>query len=118
MKKMILAEMPVASWCDADILDFDALVHAHARFVLNVAYAVLRNSEDAEDAAQGTFFNAFRSGDLGSAAFGQIHDCQQRGGSRNQALIPGRCDCNETEIMAECSVQSRARKQAGPRWME
>jgi RNA polymerase sigma-70 factor, ECF subfamily len=64
MEKMILAEMPVASSCDTETLDFDTLVYAHGRFVLNIAYSVLRNSEDAEDVVQETFFRAFRSGSL------------------------------------------------------
>ena len=62
MEWMILADMPVASSCDADILDFDAIVYAHGRFIFNIAYSVLRNPEDAEDIAQETFFRAFRSG--------------------------------------------------------
>jgi len=65
MEKMILAAMPIASSCEADNLDFDTLVFAHGRFVLNIAYSVLRNPEDAEDIAQETFFKAFRAGDLG-----------------------------------------------------
>jgi len=64
MERMILAEMPIASSIDTDTLDFETLVYAHGRFVLNVAYAVLRNSEDAEDVAQETFFRAFCSGNL------------------------------------------------------
>jgi RNA polymerase sigma-70 factor, ECF subfamily len=64
MEKMILTELPVASSCDAETLDFDALVHAHGRFVLNIAYSVLRNSEDAEDVVQETYFKAFRFGNL------------------------------------------------------
>ena len=62
MEKVILAETPLAS---STTLDFDALVHAHGHFLLNIAYAVLRNSEDAEDVVQETFFRAFRSGELG-----------------------------------------------------
>ncbi len=57
-----MAEMPVAR---STTLDFDSLVHTHSRYILNIAYAVLRNSEDAEDVAQETFFRAFRSGELG-----------------------------------------------------
>jgi len=64
MERMILADTPVASSCDADTLDFDALVFAHGRFVLNIAYSVVRNPQDAEDIAQETFFRAFRAGDL------------------------------------------------------
>jgi RNA polymerase sigma-70 factor (ECF subfamily) len=64
MEKILLAEMPHASLCDTEALKFDTLVSAHGRFVLNIAYSVLRNLEDAEDVAQETFFKAFRSGDL------------------------------------------------------
>jgi RNA polymerase sigma-70 factor (ECF subfamily) len=64
MEKMIVAEMSIASSTDTGSLDFETLVYAHGRFVLNVAYAVLRNSEDAEDVAQETFFKAFRSGNI------------------------------------------------------
>lgn len=59
-----MAEMPVACSCDTEALDFESLVYAHGRFVLNVAYSVLRNSADAEDVVQETFFRAFRSGNL------------------------------------------------------
>jgi RNA polymerase sigma-70 factor, ECF subfamily len=62
MEKVILAETPLSS---STILDFDTLVNVHGRFVVNIAYAILRNSEDAEDIAQETFFRAFRSGELG-----------------------------------------------------
>jgi len=65
MEKMILAEMPVVSSCDADTLDFDTLVYTYGHFVMSVAYAVVRNPEDAEDVAQETFFRAFRAGNLG-----------------------------------------------------
>ncbi len=61
MENVILAETPVR---EVSAVDFDALVYAHARFVLNVAYSVLRNAEDAEDVAQETFFRAFRSGEV------------------------------------------------------
>jgi RNA polymerase sigma-70 factor (ECF subfamily) len=44
--------------------DFDAVVHEHARFVFKVAYSVLRNVEDSEDAVQETFLRAYRSGEL------------------------------------------------------
>ena len=65
MEKVNLSEMPAVSSSAADTLDFDALVFAHGRFVVSVAYSVVRNSEDAEDVAQETFFRAFRAGDLG-----------------------------------------------------
>jgi RNA polymerase sigma-70 factor (ECF subfamily) len=60
---MILAET-LASSRETDSVDFNTLVYAHARFLVNVAYAVLRNSEDAEDVAQEVFLNAFRAGGL------------------------------------------------------
>jgi RNA polymerase sigma-70 factor, ECF subfamily len=66
MEKMILAEMPVVSSCDDNVLDFDALVYTYGRFVMSVAFAVVRNQEDAEDVAQETFFRAFRAGNLGN----------------------------------------------------
>jgi len=59
-----LAEMPIASSCDTGTLDFEKLVFAHGRFVLNVAYSVVRNSQDAEDIVQETFFKTFRVGNL------------------------------------------------------
>jgi RNA polymerase sigma-70 factor, ECF subfamily len=65
MEKMSLAEMPTVSPFDADTLDFETLVYEHGRFVVSIAYAVVRNSEDAEDIAQETFFRAFRAGNLG-----------------------------------------------------
>lgn len=64
MEKMSLVDMPVVSTCDASTLDFDTLVHMYGKFVMNVAYAVVRNPEDAEDVAQETFFRAFRAGNL------------------------------------------------------
>ena len=61
-----MAEMPVVSSCDDNVLDFDTLVYTYGHFVMSVAYAVIRNSEDAEDVAQETFFRAFRAGNLGN----------------------------------------------------
>jgi len=63
MGKMILAET-LASSHETAAVDFNTLVYAHARFLINVAYAVLRNSEDAEDVAQEAFLKAFRAGGL------------------------------------------------------
>jgi RNA polymerase sigma-70 factor, ECF subfamily len=62
MEKMILAETLASS--REDSVDFNTLVYAHARFLINVAYGVLRNSEDAEDVAQEAFLKAFRAGSL------------------------------------------------------
>jgi RNA polymerase sigma-70 factor (ECF subfamily) len=41
---------------------FAALVQRQSRFVFRVAYAVLRNSHDAEDVAQEVFLKLYRSG--------------------------------------------------------
>ena len=42
--------------------EFTALVHRQSRFVFRVAYAVLLNSYDAEDAVQETFLKLYRNG--------------------------------------------------------
>jgi RNA polymerase sigma-70 factor, ECF subfamily len=41
---------------------FELLVHRQSRFVFQVAYAMLRNSHDAEDVVQETFLSLYRSG--------------------------------------------------------
>ena len=41
--------------------EFTALVQRQSRFVFKVAYAVLQNSHDAEDAVQETFLKLFRN---------------------------------------------------------
>ncbi len=41
---------------------FAQLVERQSRFVFSIAYAVLRNVEDAEDVAQDTFLKLFRTG--------------------------------------------------------
>ena len=48
---------------------FESLVHRQSRFVFQVAYAMLRNSHDAEDVVQETFLSLYRSG-----AWRQIKD--------------------------------------------
>jgi RNA polymerase sigma-70 factor (ECF subfamily) len=48
---------------------FELLVHRQSRFVFQVAYAMLRNSHDAEDVVQETFMSLYRSG-----AWRQIKD--------------------------------------------
>jgi RNA polymerase sigma-70 factor (ECF subfamily) len=42
--------------------EFALLVERQSRFVFRIAYAILRNVEDAEDVVQDTFFKLFRSG--------------------------------------------------------
>lgn len=42
--------------------EFTALVERQSRFVFRVAYAVLLNAHDAEDAAQETFLKLYRNG--------------------------------------------------------
>lgn len=59
MEKVVVAETPLTC---AGAVDFEALVGAHARFVFKIAFAILRNAEDAEDVVQETFFRAYRSG--------------------------------------------------------
>src|SRR5579864_5344072 len=49
----------------AAVVDVEQIVHQHARFVFGVAYSVLRNREDAEDAAQETFLRLSRQRNLG-----------------------------------------------------
>jgi len=44
--------------------DVESVVREHARFVFKVAYSMLRNVEDAEDAVQETFLRVHRSGEL------------------------------------------------------
>jgi RNA polymerase sigma-70 factor (ECF subfamily) len=41
---------------------FAAMVERQSRFVFRVAYALLRNAEDSEDAVQDTFLKLYRSG--------------------------------------------------------
>ena len=41
--------------------EFEALVKRQSRFVFRVAYAILRNTHDAEDAAQETFLKLYRN---------------------------------------------------------
>jgi RNA polymerase sigma-70 factor, ECF subfamily len=63
MEKVVLAGAPLTY---AGAIDFDALVQVHAHFVFKVAYAVLRNPEDAEEVVQDTFFRAYQSGEAGN----------------------------------------------------
>jgi RNA polymerase sigma-70 factor, ECF subfamily len=48
----------LAQWDDADFTEF---VRRHSRLVFRVAYAVLRNSHDAEDVVQEVFLKLYRS---------------------------------------------------------
>lgn len=47
----------------AEEAEFTALVQRQSRFVFRVAYSVLLNQADAEDAVQETFLKLYRSGD-------------------------------------------------------
>jgi RNA polymerase sigma-70 factor (ECF subfamily) len=47
---------------DQENESFELLVHRQSRFVFQVAYAMLRNSHDAEDIVQETFLSLYRSG--------------------------------------------------------
>lgn len=47
---------------------FTALVNRQSRFVFRVAYAILKNSQDAEDAVQETFLKLYRTGGWKSMA--------------------------------------------------
>lgn len=49
---------------EQDTMDgqFAAMVDRHAKFVYGVAYSILRNAHDAEDAVQDTFLKLYRSG--------------------------------------------------------
>jgi RNA polymerase sigma-70 factor (ECF subfamily) len=49
-------------------MEWDALVEQHQRMVYRIAYSVLRNHHDAEDAAQEAFLKVFRSADKLCAA--------------------------------------------------
>jgi RNA polymerase sigma-70 factor (ECF subfamily) len=62
MERVTLVETPIHF---SDAVDFDAIVTGHGRLLFGIAYAVLRNSEDAEDVVQETFIKAFRSHDIG-----------------------------------------------------
>jgi RNA polymerase sigma-70 factor, ECF subfamily len=44
------------------LLAFESLVRRQSRFVFQIAYAMLRNSHDAEDVVQETFLSLYRSG--------------------------------------------------------
>jgi RNA polymerase sigma-70 factor, ECF subfamily len=45
---------------NSDVAEFEAIVARQSRFVFRVAYAILRNRHDAEDAVQETFMKLFR----------------------------------------------------------
>lgn len=56
----------MARWDDADFTEF---VRRHSRLVFRVAYAVLRNSHDAEDVVQEVFLKLYRG-----SAWGGMRD--------------------------------------------
>jgi RNA polymerase sigma-70 factor, ECF subfamily len=62
MERVILVETTIPC---SDTVDFDAIVRSHSRLLFRIAYAVLRNPEDAEDVVQETFIRAFRSHEIG-----------------------------------------------------
>jgi len=57
---VILSEAMAMAQAGEDVLE--AMVREHARLVFRVAYSVLRNHHDAEDAAQETFVRVLRYG--------------------------------------------------------
>jgi len=57
--------LAVRLWAKAsDETAFESCVRDHGQVVYRIAYSVLRNEQDAEDAAQETFLRALRSGRL------------------------------------------------------
>lgn len=57
-ERALARESTLMAWSKEDVLE--AAVREHARLVFRVAYSVLRNHHDAEDAAQETFLRAVR----------------------------------------------------------
>ncbi len=58
MEQVILSHALLSA--EARDCEFEAVVHEHARHVYRVAWAILRNHHDAEDAAQETFLRFLR----------------------------------------------------------
>lgn len=57
--------LAVRLWTKApDETAFETCVREHGQMVFRIAYSVLRNEQDAQDAAQETFLRALRSGKL------------------------------------------------------
>jgi RNA polymerase sigma-70 factor, ECF subfamily len=56
------AAAEAAGLLSSDVAEFEALVARQSRFVFRVAYAILRNGHDAEDAVQETFLKLYRTG--------------------------------------------------------
>jgi len=52
---------PFAVVADSAASEFESAVRDHSRMVYRIAYSVLRNHHDAEDATQETFIRCFRS---------------------------------------------------------
>ena len=56
-----LAITGAARLVNRDVAEFEALVARQSHFVFRVAYAILRNRHDAEDAVQETFLKLYRN---------------------------------------------------------
>jgi RNA polymerase sigma-70 factor (ECF subfamily) len=56
-----LAIAGAAGLVSKDVAEFEALVARQSHFVFRVAYAILRNRHDAEDAVQETFLKLYRN---------------------------------------------------------
>jgi RNA polymerase sigma-70 factor, ECF subfamily len=58
---LVCAVAGAAGLVSSDVAEFEALVARQSNFVFRVAYAILRNRHDAEDAAQETFLKLYRN---------------------------------------------------------
>ena len=67
-----------------DGIDFEAAVHAESGRLFAVAYAILRDVQDAEDAVQDTMEQAWHS-------WSALRDPSKRGAWLRPARLPGSC---------------------------
>ena len=86
--------------------DFESVVREHARFVFKVAYSMLRNVEDAEDAVQETFLRVHRSGDLPNVR--ELKSWLARIAWRVAANRIRRRPKAELEVLTKAGFQARA----------